>query len=558
MRSRNEIKPNQKIKCKAAESFQIYYLHRKESEGGGLAMGIDKEIESTLVMEGDDDLEVLVVQAVLGAVSVKIIAAYGPQENALKEKKEKFWEFLEQEANKAEVDDQGLIIQMDGNLHGGPELVKNDPNKQNKNGAFFKQLLVRTPSLFVANNMDMCEGLITRQRKVKDKTEKAILDFFVMNEKMRCFLTKVIIDENREYCLSNFSQVKKNRRVIETDHNLMFADLDISVPKRKPERVELFNFRNEECQKIFTKETNSNTSLVECFQNNLPFQTQSTNWLKTFNTILHKCFRKIRVVQNNKKQSKNELLIKERIQLKKDCQVLSISEEMKLKIEERICEIEMDIGNEIAEEYKKEIDKTLKEFGGDDKNLCGSGRQKLWKLLKKKFPKCSLQNPMGKKDKYGNLITNHEELKKLYLETYVHRLRNRPMKSEYEEIKKLKEELFELKMNLASCNKSAPWSMDDLNLVLKQLKNGKARDPNGWVNDLFGSEVAGSQLKLSMLMFFNKMKTENYIPEFIRKADIATIYKGKGEKCNLENDRGIFLVTTFRSILMRLIYVDKY
>ena len=61
-----------------------------------------------------------------------------------------------------------------------------------------------------------------------------------------------------------------------------------------------------------------------------------------------------------------------------------------------------------------------------------------------------------------------------------------------------------------------------------------------------------------MLMFFNKMKTENYIPEFIRKADIATIYKGKGEKCNLENDRGIFLVTTFRSILMRLIYVDKY
>ena len=87
------------------------------------------------------------------------------------------------------------------------------------------------------------------------------------------------------------------------------------------------------------------------------------------------------------------------------------------------------------------------------------------------------------------------------------------MKSEYEEIKKLKEELFELKINLASCNKSVPWSMDDLNLVLKQLKNGKAQDPNGWVNDLFGSEVAGSQLKLSMLMFFNKMKTKNYIPD---------------------------------------------
>ena len=41
-------------------------------------------------------------------------------------------------------------------------------------------------------------------------------------------------------------------------------------------------------------------------------------------------------------------------------------------------------------------------------------------------------------------------------------------------------------------------------------------------------------------------------------ADVATIYKGKGEKCDLQNDRGIFLVTIFRSILMRLIYLDKY
>ena len=61
-----------------------------------------------------------------------------------------------------------------------------------------------------------------------------------------------------------------------------------------------------------------------------------------------------------------------------------------------------------------------------------------------------------------------------------------------------------------------------------------------------------------MLRLFNKIKLENYIPDFIRKSDIATIYKGKGEKFDLENDRGIFLVTVFRSILMRLIYKDKY
>ena len=54
------------------------------------------------------------------------------------------------------------------------------------------------------------------------------------------------------------------------------------------------------------------------------------------------------------------------------------------------------------------------------------------------------------------------------------------------------------------------------------------------------------------------MKTQNYIPEFIRKAEIATIYKGKGEKCNLDNDRGIFIVTIFRSLIMKMIYRDIY
>ena len=115
----------------------------------------------------------------------------------------------------------------------------------------------------------------------------AILDFFIINEKLRPFLSKMIIDEERNFCLSNFAQLKKNGRVIETDQNSMIADFDISILKRKPEPIELFNLRNEDCQKSLTKETNENNLLVECFENNLTFEAQCQNWLKTFNTILH-------------------------------------------------------------------------------------------------------------------------------------------------------------------------------------------------------------------------------------------------------------------------------
>ena len=142
-----------------------------------MVIGVDKDIESTLVREGDDFVEAIVVQVIIGKLTVKIIVGYGPQENAPKEKKDKFWEFLEDEITKADLENQGLLIQMDGNLHAGPEIIKNDPNKQNRNGKLFVEFLERNSQLIVVNSLDICEGVITRRRELDDRTEEAVLDF---------------------------------------------------------------------------------------------------------------------------------------------------------------------------------------------------------------------------------------------------------------------------------------------------------------------------------------------------------------------------------------------
>ena len=206
---------------------------------------------------------------------------------------------------------------------------------------------------------------------------------------------------------------------------------------------------------------------------------QSKRWLKTFNSILHKCFRKVRVCENKKKSESNDKhLIRERINLKKE---IPIDEEMKSKIEERIKQIEMEIGNKIVDDYHKVIIETIKGLGGDETCLDGSGRKKLWGLLKKKCPKVQAAIPVGKKDRKGNLITNHYGLKQLYLKTYVERLRNRPMKDDFEDLKTLKLVLFNLRKQLCEGEKSKPWEMKHLEAALKD----KARDPNGWINDLF-------------------------------------------------------------------------
>ena len=100
--------------------------------------------------------------------------------------------------------------------------------------------------------------------------------------------------------------------------------------------------------------------------------------------------------------------------------------------------------------------------------------------------------------------------------------------------------------------------MEELEGVLNSMKTGKSRDPEGVVRDIFKIDVIGENLKVSLLMMMNKIKETGLMPECMNVVNIASIYKGKGERTDLESERGIFLVTTLRMILMKLVYARKY
>ena len=340
MLEETKLKANETMKCESSDHFNIFYLNRQNSQGGGLALGVHKEIESTLVREGNDETEMLSVQAVLGKIPVRIIVAYGPQENAPVLKKQSFWEAIEKEVCEADIEGHGVLLQMDGNLHAGGNIVKGDPNPMNKNGKLFVEFLERNKSLNVINSLNECEGVITRRRTLENKTEEAVLDFCVINDKMRPFLKKMVIDESREFCLGNVDQVKKNGRIIETDHNSMIIEFGIRIEKQKPAREVMFNLKNKACQDKFKEETENNEDLIECFKNSLTVEEQCSEWNKTFNKVLQKCFKKVRIVNSKKKEnSKLKNMLLERIRLKKgelkitdsgncnECEKISVGEE---------------------------------------------------------------------------------------------------------------------------------------------------------------------------------------------------------------------------------------
>jgi hypothetical protein len=95
---------------------------------------------------------------------------------------------------------------------------------------------------------------------------------------------------------------------------------------------------------------------------------------------------------------------------------------------------------------------------------------KMWGL-KKKLNLNSNDVPSAKKDKGGNLVTTKNGLLALYKNTYVERLSHKSIRPELEDLKSLKENLFNIRYELASKNKPVNWDVTKIEKVCKALKN---------------------------------------------------------------------------------------
>ena len=133
----------------------------------------------------------------------------------------------------------------------------------------------------------------------------------------------------------------------------------------------------------------------------------------------------------------------------------------------------------------------------------------------------TLDNPAAKKDAKGTLLTDKSLLGKLYEKTYEERLSPNPTIAGLEDVQKLQEYLFELRYELTKSKESRAWSEDDLDNVLKSLKNNKARDAHGHTYELF--KYGGKALKLSLLKLCNSVKSRQVYPSILQPSNITSL-----------------------------------
>ena len=247
--------------------FEIFEAIRKKQKGGTL-IGVQKNLDPILIEEYSEEFELLVVEVKLGEKDVRIISGYGPQENWKKEEKMPFFRALEEEVVKATMHGKGIYIELDANSKLGPTIIEGDPHPQSENGKILSRIIKRHALLVVNNIKTKCKGTITSKRTTKKSVEESVIDFVIVNEEVEDLISELIIDEEKKYVLTSYRKCKNGVKVKESDHNTMISHLKSSWNKKvHSNRIEMYNFKDENGLKKFKEITSKNTFLSEVFMN---------------------------------------------------------------------------------------------------------------------------------------------------------------------------------------------------------------------------------------------------------------------------------------------------
>ena len=96
-----------------------------------------------------------------------------------------------------------------------------------------------------------------------------------------------------------FIQEKRGGK-IKTSHMKKYQIYELV---HKPERREVFNFKNEECQEAFFNVSSVTSKLSECFSSDQPFLVHAKRWSNELNNIFHQTLKKVRVIEGKPKEN---------------------------------------------------------------------------------------------------------------------------------------------------------------------------------------------------------------------------------------------------------------
>ena len=517
------------------EGYDQIITRNRKDKGGGLLLAVKKNTDiEAMILNIDDNHEIMWVKLKFKNQNYIIAIVYGYSgESRVEEDEIDEWYYsLEKEISK--YTEEKVIIVGDLNAHIGNDEdgIEGNIEKINQNGKLLRSLVERR-CLFVINATEKCIGKWTRE---DPNGGRSIIDYVIANENSVDNIENMQIDDEHEFKISRFLKTRKGSQEKPSDHNTIFFELQ-GHKSKKMNIIKRWNFKNEDSMKNYFNETN-NLIMKETWTEKENINVKYKRWSKQIKTIMYKTLHRVTI----KEKISNDVIKKDMNQKRKiNKEIKRLQNKPKLKrvieaLKKKNIQIVDNINNQIELEKAERLKGRLKRYMKDP----SMKRNDIWTMRKQCLRK--KDQKMTVKNKEGKILSTKDDIHKEYVSHFQQVLKNRKIKPDYIKYENEINKQIEINKNIKTYDNdtiNGPITQQEVRKVIKSLKAGKAPGQDEIGNELFIN--AGNDLITNLVNMFNYFWTNEEIPTELMKITIKTIYKGKGETCNLDNQRGLFL-----------------
>ena len=508
----------------ALPGYEVCIRNCKTGQKGSAVCVKLNTFRSVLDVTSSNSGDIMVVRIEMTMDNVvRIILGYAPQENEPVEVREEFFTDLEIEIAKSKMADEVPILVGDLNA----KIEKRDKELQatTSNGKHLVEM-VKNQELEVLNFHEKCCGKWTHV--IRTTGASSVLDYIISTKEMANAVQQIIIDEDCVMCPFSLKKKNKSDEIQFSDHNAIMLKLRIKYEKKNPPpSSKSWRITADGLKKLaqLTDDVFETKGEIELDTNNI--QKLYDTYEQDMVQIMDQCFQ-VRKSPTTQKTLKHML----------PPTYHKVTEFSKGgKVQRRVARqyieaIINDNKEKVAERQKEKIHETLANLTVNNT----FSPDKFWKLCKKVKKKGETGTSVETED--GNEIFGDEMIRNAYQKEFQHRLRKRTIDDDLQNYEARTEMLCKLYLD-SMADKSPPYTTDELEKVRKNLKKGKSPGRDNLPAEVFIE--GGTKMQKSTLKLLNRIKGVNEIPQQWTEVQISTMYKNKGKRKQLVNQRGIFL-----------------
>ena len=496
-------------------SIPGYKIERNDrnKDGGGCLIAYKEEVKNLVTEITKKETEAIWLKIGNRNAELKICTVYCPSENQPKKNIQRVYEEMEEEIMKEE-EKQRTVICGDFNA----KIYVNEGEKIKGSGEIMKKF-VKENNLEVTNMGDKCQGKWTRTEGEK----KSIIDY-VLTKDTDDMIKYMIIDEEKQY--SACHRESSDGKICYSDHNSIILQIDWMATLRsinKENKIKIMTEKgNEKYQESLEK-----MKISENIERKEDIDKEYNKWSKVVQEQYEK---QQKSVKKSNAWKVNRLLVKQ-IKLLKSERRIETNED-KLKMLQKRIEL-------IREHCEKEIQvRNAKKVHFMVENIKKTGKTNMaqfWKYNKKKKSFDSVKSVTSRN---GKILEDKNLILEEYKNHYIDLLSKK--EAETAEEKENEQLVNQLIHSLVVCTDNEhhrKTTVEDVQKAKKELKKRRARDANGWTNEMMIN--GGNEMDKSLSILFSMMDEQKKPPNMWELIKIKSIFKNNKKK--VDSTRGLFI-----------------